>query len=78
MELVQNIWTRYGFRDNPFDTAALSATAGDLLPIAKAIVGRGMDSPESKMLLGMLRPSSCYPKIGRFKKNPLRLAKIYV
>jgi hypothetical protein len=55
MELVQNIWTRYGFRGNPFDTAALSAMAGDILPIAKAIVGRGMDSPESKMLLGVLR-----------------------
>jgi len=55
MELVQNIWTRYGFRGNPFDTAALSAMAEDILPIAKAIVGRGMDSPESKMLLGVLR-----------------------
>jgi len=48
MELVQNIWTRYGFRGNPFDTAALSASAGTLLPIAQAIVGRGMDSAESK------------------------------
>lgn len=55
MELVQNIWTRYGFRGNPFDTAALSASAGALLPIAQAIVGRGMNSAESKKISGMLR-----------------------
>ena len=54
-ELIQNIWSRYGFRGNPFDTAALSASAGALLPISKAIVGRGMESNESKMLLGVLR-----------------------
>jgi len=51
MELVQNIWTRYGFRGNPFDTAALSATAGDLLPIPEATAGRRLGSPESKMVL---------------------------
>ncbi|MBM4331092.1 MAG: hypothetical protein FJ117_07665 [Deltaproteobacteria bacterium] len=55
MELFQNIWARYGFRGNPFDTSALAASAGALLPISQAIVGRGMDSPESKMLLGVLR-----------------------
>ncbi|MEK9138229.1 MAG: hypothetical protein AAB393_13975 [Bacteroidota bacterium] len=54
-ELIQNIWSRYGFRGNPFDTAALSASAGALLPISKAIVGREMESNESKMLLGVLR-----------------------
>jgi predicted transcriptional regulator len=55
MELVQNIWARYGFRGNPFDTGALSASADLLLPIAQAIVGREMDSPESRMLLGVVR-----------------------
>lgn len=55
MELIQNIWTRFGFRGNPFDTAALAAAAESLLPIAQAIVGREMESPESKMLLGVLR-----------------------
>ena len=55
MELIQNIWSRYGFRGNPFDTAALSASAGALLPVSKAIVGRDMESTESKMLLGILR-----------------------
>lgn len=54
-ELIQNIWSRYGFRGNPFDTAALSTSAGALLPVSKAIVGRDMESTESKMLLGVLR-----------------------
>lgn len=55
MELIQKIWSRYGFRGNPFDTAALSASAGALLPVSKAIVGRDMESTESKMLSGVLR-----------------------
>ena len=55
MELSQNIWGRYGFRGNPFDTGALSAAANALLPIAQAIVGREMESPESRMLLGVIR-----------------------
>jgi hypothetical protein len=55
MELSQNIWGRYGFLGNPFDTGALSASADALLPIAQAIVGREMESPESRMLLGIAR-----------------------
>lgn len=55
MEFSQNIWGRYGFRGNPFDTGALSASADALLPIAHAIVGRELDSPESRMLLGVVR-----------------------
>ncbi|MBM4045034.1 MAG: hypothetical protein FJ279_07965 [Planctomycetes bacterium] len=55
MELSQNIWARYGFRGNPFDTGALSASADALLPIAQAIVGRGMDSPESRLMLDVVR-----------------------
>ena len=57
MELIQDIWSRYGFQGNPFDTAALSASAGTLLPIGKAIVGRDVESTESKMLSGVLRSS---------------------
>jgi DNA-binding transcriptional ArsR family regulator len=55
MELTQNIWERYGFRGNPFDTGALSATAESLLPISQAIVGREMESAESRALLGVLQ-----------------------
>jgi DNA-binding MarR family transcriptional regulator len=54
-ELSQNIWERYGFRGNPFDTRALSASAESTLPIAQAIVGRGMESPESQLLTNFLR-----------------------
>ncbi|MCI0694096.1 MarR family winged helix-turn-helix transcriptional regulator [candidate division KSB1 bacterium] len=54
-ELSQNIWERYGFRGNPFNTQALSASAESILPIAQAIVGRGMESPESQLLTNFLR-----------------------
>ncbi len=37
-ELVQDIWSRYGFKGNPFDTAALSSSTGALLPVSKAYV----------------------------------------
>jgi hypothetical protein len=53
-ELSQNIWERYGFRGNPFNTQALSASAESILPIAQAIVGRGMESPESQLLMKYL------------------------
>ncbi len=36
MELTQNLWERYGFRDNPFDTRALSLSPGSLLSVAEA------------------------------------------
>jgi hypothetical protein len=49
-ELSQNIWERYGFRGNPFNTQALSASAESILPIAQAIIGRGIESPESQLL----------------------------
>jgi hypothetical protein len=55
MELIRNIWERYGFRGNPFDTGALSASAGSLLPITQAIVGREMQSSESQTLMGIVR-----------------------
>jgi len=54
-ELSQNIWERYGFRGNPFDTRALSASAGAFLLIAQAIVGRGMEASESQRLTNFLR-----------------------
>lgn len=54
-DLVQDMWSRYGFKGNPFDTAALSASVGALLPVSKAIVGRERDSTESTMLTGIMR-----------------------
>jgi hypothetical protein len=55
MELTQNLWERYGFRDNPFDTRALSLSPGSLLSVAEAFVGRGMGSTESKLMTNFLR-----------------------
>jgi hypothetical protein len=50
MELMQNLWERYGFRDNAFDTRALSLSPGSLLSVAEAFVGRGMGATESKLM----------------------------
>lgn len=55
MELTQNLWERFGFRDNPFDTRALSLSSNALLPITKAFVGRGMDSEESRVMTNFFR-----------------------
>jgi DNA-binding transcriptional ArsR family regulator len=53
--LTQNLWERYGFRDNPFDTRALSLSPGSLLSVADAFVGREMSSTESKLMTNFLR-----------------------
>ncbi len=53
--LTQNLWERYGFRDNPFDTRALSLSPGSLLPVADAFVGRAMSSIESNLMTNFLR-----------------------
>jgi DNA-binding transcriptional ArsR family regulator len=55
VELTQNLWERYGFRDNPFDTRALSLSPGSLLSVADAFVGRGMNSTESKLMTNFFR-----------------------
>lgn len=54
MQLSQNLWVKWGFRGNPFDTSALSLQS-ELLPITKAFVGRSMESSESRYLLDILR-----------------------
>ena len=52
--LSQNVWKVYGLRDNPFSTKALSTSNG-LLPIAKAFVGRSLESLESERFINILR-----------------------
>lgn len=56
-ELEQNIWPRYGFKANPYDTNALTSQVDSLLPIAQAIVGRDMAQDESRILTNVLRCS---------------------
>jgi len=54
-ELAQNLWERYGFTDNPFDTRALSLAPTSSLPVSKAFVGRGEDSKETRLMRNFLR-----------------------
>jgi len=54
-ELTQNLWERFGFRDNPFDTRALSLTTESRLSVAKAFVGRDKGSSESSLMTNFLK-----------------------
>ena len=53
--LTQNLWERFGFRDNPYDTRALSLSPESALSVAEAFVGRGAKSHESQLLTNFLR-----------------------
>ena len=55
MDLTQNLWERFGFSDNPYDTRALSFSERALLPISKAFIGREMDSTESYVITNFFR-----------------------
>lgn len=55
MELTQNLWERYGFTDNPFDTKALSLNKAAPLSVQDAYVERGTDSNASRLLMNFLR-----------------------
>lgn len=54
-KLSQDIWKKYGFMGNPFDITPLSQDKNSLLPVSKAIVGRGFNTKESKLLTNVLR-----------------------
>ncbi|MGM0528910.1 MAG: hypothetical protein ACQERS_10915, partial [Bacteroidota bacterium] len=47
-ELTQNIWARYGFNHNPFDTKALSQTG--IIPIQEAYIERAGTTRPGKLL----------------------------
>jgi hypothetical protein len=53
--LTQNLWERFGFRDNPYDTRALSLSPESALSVAEAFVGRGEKSNEWQLLTNFLR-----------------------
>ncbi len=48
--LEQNFWSKYGFKNNPYDTNALTLYSDALLPISEAYVGRGEDSREFQLI----------------------------
>jgi DNA-binding transcriptional ArsR family regulator len=54
-QLTQNLWERFGFRDNPFDTRALSMASDSRLSVAEAFVGRDEESAESQLMTNFLR-----------------------
>ncbi len=53
--LTQNLWERFGFQDNPYDTRALSPSPESALSVAEAFVGRGEKSTEWQLLTNFLR-----------------------
>ncbi|MCF7849676.1 MAG: hypothetical protein K9M45_12565 [Kiritimatiellales bacterium] len=55
MELTQNLWERYGFTDNPFDTKALSLNKAAPLSVQDAYVERDTSSTSSRLLMNFLR-----------------------
>ena len=55
LQRTQNLWERFGFRDNPFDTRALSLSPDSALSVAEAFVGRGEKSNEWRLLTNFLR-----------------------
>lgn len=55
MELTQNLWERYGFTDNPFDTKALSLNKAAPLSVQDAYVERDLSSSASRLLMNFLR-----------------------
>jgi len=55
MDLTQNLWERFGFRDNPYDTRALSLSSDSLLPIEEAYVDRDDTSEESRIMTNFFR-----------------------
>lgn len=54
-ELTQNLWERYGFCANPFDTRALSLSHGTWLSVSNAYVSRKDGSEAASVLTNFFR-----------------------
>ena len=54
-ELTQNLWERYGFSANPFDTRALSLSQGAWLSVNNAYVSRKKGVEEASVLTNFFR-----------------------
>ncbi|MDD5200173.1 MAG: hypothetical protein PHC88_10275 [Terrimicrobiaceae bacterium] len=55
MELTQNLWERYGFTDNPYDTKPLSLSKAAALSVQAAYIPRGRTSSTADLLTNFLR-----------------------
>lgn len=55
MELTQNLWERYGFTENPYDTKALSLSRAAPLSVQEAYVSRAKAATTADLLTNFLR-----------------------
>lgn len=55
MELTQNLWERYGFTDNPYDTKALSLSKSASLSVQAAYIPRAEGATTADLLTNFLR-----------------------
>ena len=55
MELTQNLWERYGFTGNPYDTKALSLSKAAPLSVHKAYIPRAEAATTADLLTNFLR-----------------------
>ena len=55
MELTQNLWERYGFTDNPYDTKALSLSKAAPLSVWDAYIPREESATTADLLTNFLR-----------------------
>jgi hypothetical protein len=54
MELTQNLWERYGFTDNPYDTKALSLSKAAPLSVHEAYIPRAESAKTADLLTNFL------------------------
>lgn len=55
MELTQNLWERYGFTDNPYNTQALSLSKAAPLSVQEAYIPRAESATTADLLTNFLR-----------------------
>jgi len=55
MELTQNLWERYGFTHNPYDTKALSLSKAAPLSVQEAYIPRADSAATADLLTNFLR-----------------------
>ncbi len=55
MELTQNLWERYGFTDNPYDTKALSLSKAAHLSVQAAYIPRAQATTTADLMTNFLR-----------------------
>ena len=73
MELTQNLWERYGFTDNPYDTKALSLSKAAPLSVQEAYIPRADSAATADLLTNFLREFRA--AVGSWSKAILALGR---